>query len=812
MTRARVILESKVASTQGIFVLGCFEQRVTVYSQQVRALNLVDAILADSNHLGSRGKVAIVGGGVGGMTAAVALANAAPELEALDLFEERDNLVVRQSGSHRYLHPHFYDWPKLGSDEKDAGLPIMNWQAGTAGSVADTLIAEFEATRKTKALNVHTGRRVKSVNSNDKGLITVEIEGWHPNTRFYEAVILAIGFGVERFVGPENESYWSPSVLAAPIQTNPGNRPIFISGNGDGGLVDFLIAAFNGLDHTRICKFLQDLRLPDALAELERIEEEAWAVGADVDLLAEYRERLKELIPRGAWLAVTDLLRPNTPIHLHTKEPRLFKRETALHNRFLVYLVLEADSSRSANGGLIKLDVGVDFAGAAPESGMVTLMGGQGFIPYKRMLRLGPNADTNLSPFETLLKGHASAIKAARPSGRPSSPFLTTEAMRRFAASTVPPPPIGASNSAPQTPQTASNSVIVHIRLDDGGRIVWSGNMLPAHIVPALASGQQVELHCEIKAVKASRLMPAIARMAAQQDGLSLFVQDRNSWQTSLDQLCAADKQPGPGLNISFAVHDWADRPPSTESIELPIDEIIDTMHGQLDAITLEALDAALRGILGSQPVATGWPIELVLRANLLDLWRDWHALLNGDPERKRRFLRLLVNIEDMQVSDEAALIRVGPRIVTRFLAKPTIFALAFALVTEAPESVAPAVRHPGNVHLPALNGHACGVEWNGHMLIHGKMMSEHGWASTVVLLSELRETVQMITGDVRMDQVESSTLRLGTGSSAEKTVVIGANWEFLEALGTGAQAVTEFFRDHFQHLVATSVQSLDGG
>jgi hypothetical protein len=46
----------------GVFFLGCFERRVTVYSQQVRAINLVAAVL-DQDLVRANGKVAIVGEG-----------------------------------------------------------------------------------------------------------------------------------------------------------------------------------------------------------------------------------------------------------------------------------------------------------------------------------------------------------------------------------------------------------------------------------------------------------------------------------------------------------------------------------------------------------------------------------------------------------------------------------------------------------------------------------------------------------------------------------------------------------------------------
>jgi hypothetical protein len=66
MTHPAIFESARVPNTN-VFFLGCFETRVTVLSQQVRALNLVDAIL-DEGTVRQSGKVAIVGGGISGVT------------------------------------------------------------------------------------------------------------------------------------------------------------------------------------------------------------------------------------------------------------------------------------------------------------------------------------------------------------------------------------------------------------------------------------------------------------------------------------------------------------------------------------------------------------------------------------------------------------------------------------------------------------------------------------------------------------------------------------------------------------------------
>lgn len=195
MTPQQIVEGARVPGTQSIFVLGVFEKRVTVYAQQVRALNLVDAMLSENLVRPEGGKVAIIGGGAAGITAAVALSRTSPKLDKLDVFERSSTILALQQGSRRFLHPHFYDWPAAGSDSNDAGLPIMNWAAGPAGDVAATLRAEFEAARHDSVLTLHSDHVVTKLIPSNLGPIRVVVDKNSAVGRIYDVVILAIGFG-----------------------------------------------------------------------------------------------------------------------------------------------------------------------------------------------------------------------------------------------------------------------------------------------------------------------------------------------------------------------------------------------------------------------------------------------------------------------------------------------------------------------------------------------------------------------------------------------------------------------------------------
>jgi hypothetical protein len=260
MTADEIITESLIPDTHSVFVLGSFEQRVTVFAQQVRALNLIDAILS-RGLLQETGRVAIVGGGAAGITAAVALARAAPSLKTLHLFETRSDVLELQHNSSRYLHPHFYDWPKAGSDDPDAGLPLMNWTAGSAGEVAASLRAQFDDALRSSILSFQPDMKVTGLNPSTISTVRVLVPDVSSLGKIYDVVILAIGFGLEAFLDGDTPSYWLPSQMSAALLTPQPEPLIFVSGNGDGGLVDFLMSAFNAMEHRAICELILGLDL-----------------------------------------------------------------------------------------------------------------------------------------------------------------------------------------------------------------------------------------------------------------------------------------------------------------------------------------------------------------------------------------------------------------------------------------------------------------------------------------------------------------------------------------------------------------------
>lgn len=790
MTPDEIIAEAIIPGTHSAFVLGSFEQRVTVYAQQVRALNLVDAILS-RGLVQETGKVAIVGGGAAGITAAVALARAAPALKTLDLYESRSDVLELQHNSSRYLHPHFYDWPSAGSDNPDAGLPLMNWTAGPAGDVAATLRRQFDDACRTSILSFHPDSRVTGLSPSTTSTVRVLVPGASALGKIYDIVILAIGFGLEAFLEGDTPSYWLPSQMSGPLLVNLQSPLVFVSGNGDGGLVDFLMAAFNAMEHQAICELILELDLGPAMAELQLIEQEAWeADGGNLDLLAQYRERIHPLVPQTVWQKIIASLRPNARVHLHTNETHLLRRTTALHNRLAVFLVIEAD--RAANRNLIDVTTNVAFAGAVPVAGEVTLVGLPPFTPYRRFLRLGPDSRSNIEPFDAILSTLPNRIRLS--ATRPESPQLTPAARARFeaaAAGMVAAAPVEAPVAAPSG---IVNSVVVR---NNGAEVEWLGQIAPGAAEQYWGSGRPFEVYAELSAADAGTLVAAIARIGAHIPNFVIYARDVQGWRGAMSRLCAARELPGPDLATLCIVNDWAEPPALPVQISTAASALAENIHFALDEEMLRQLHGALHEILGPAAVEMGWPIEVALRDRLWAQWEIWDGVLRADGAIRRRFLLLLATEQDHADLRSPLFVRVGPKILKPFLTKPALFGLAFAVCSG--HALTPSGRAPGNVVAEGITGHACGVGWIGGRELSASRATRQQWSSGVVLLAQLKDAFLLIEGGLRFDHVAGDLPRIGTTSRGEEPLLIGADETFLAALEAGEQSVKNYLESIFR-------------
>lgn len=129
-----------------IYILGCFEGKKTIYTQQTRALTLIHALFK-AGKIQKGTKIGIIGGGVSGVSAAIAAASTGARVV---LCEKGNGLFpIQRDCDHRWLHPYAYDWPSEHVRDDSTNLPFasMNWTAGPANKVLAKLENQFSKFR-----------------------------------------------------------------------------------------------------------------------------------------------------------------------------------------------------------------------------------------------------------------------------------------------------------------------------------------------------------------------------------------------------------------------------------------------------------------------------------------------------------------------------------------------------------------------------------------------------------------------------------------------------------------------------------------
>ncbi len=355
----KIIEISECDAAPDVFVIGVTAPRQTVFFQQSRALNLVHALFK-SGRLEKGCKPVVIGGGIAGMTAAVAAAVRGAEL--VTLLERQPYLLHLQRGNHtRWLHPQIYDWPKHGSDNPETDFPFMNWRSATAGNVAEQLLNQWRSLIHHCGLPIDSITNVGEVEVQPGPVVSWNKADWTPEEGVRiggyrevsgELVIIATGLGVEGSVAKASTpSYWRNDDLDQPALTaRAGRRRILVSGAGDGGLIDVLRLRIHAFDHAQMIRDFfpsRDEHVTKVLDELRRLQD---LVGVNqVREARDFQNRLNK-IAEGADEGIKRIdarikqrLRKDTEVILNGKSPFPLSPNTSLLNSFLVWRLLSID-------------------------------------------------------------------------------------------------------------------------------------------------------------------------------------------------------------------------------------------------------------------------------------------------------------------------------------------------------------------------------------------------------------------------------------------------------------------------------------
>ena len=345
--RTELLKLMEVPDSPQLYVLGCFAQYVTVYAQQVRAFNLVDALVG-RGRLTAHNHVAVIGGGIAGLTAAAAAA--VRGVERVVVFEKQGaTMRVQRDTDKRFLHPHIYDWPGPDADaapEDDrAGHDILDWNANRAATVVTQLDVGWQHVRLH-----HPALEAPRLQCQDIGVLRQggrwRIEWCDQPAESFDVVLLAVGFGRDASAG--TQSYWTDTSLDDMDEEFGGTW--FVSGYGDGGLTDLM----------RLC--IMDFRHREVLEHIDAATREV--VGVRLVEADNRRRAPSELAEQ--FLAAAAAVKQDLDPHLKKRaigrvvlncpsEDALFSGRSSILNRLIVAYLKVDKRFELFDGGRVEL-------------------------------------------------------------------------------------------------------------------------------------------------------------------------------------------------------------------------------------------------------------------------------------------------------------------------------------------------------------------------------------------------------------------------------------------------------------------------
>lgn len=255
---ARDVLDSAIhddhLETKDVYCLGPFEGRINFLSQQYRALNVAWA-LAETNMVNDKTHVAVIGGGLSGITVATALlAHGA----RVSVYEAGTGELYRQATTrHRIVYPALNWWPKdVNSLNPTSNLPFLNWRANFCSDTISDMLSLWDELKRhyRRKLDFKSGVRFLDIvrTKENQNKIKIKYQDHkkkpdYPDTseEKFDLVILAVGFGKERDI-PDIEliEYWKEDSIEARIADIDAPTHWIVTGFGDGGAIDALRLAY----------------------------------------------------------------------------------------------------------------------------------------------------------------------------------------------------------------------------------------------------------------------------------------------------------------------------------------------------------------------------------------------------------------------------------------------------------------------------------------------------------------------------------------------------------------------------------------
>jgi len=813
MDIAATINSAEVPEWPYVYVVGSFDNRITFYSQQVRAFNLAYAFAKIGP--ARKKRFAVIGAGASGLAMAAGLSLLVPN-SVVQIYERAEHPLHLQRGcTKRNLHPHIYDWPKSIAYDSTAGLPFLDWDAGSASDVAKNVTQQFTTLQayKDRRLELRTLCEVTSLERLGSAyrIHFQPCAGGPPNSASYDAVFITIGFGAERpLPGCVMDSYWEDAGVPGAQRYAAKEVSVMVSGSGDGGLIDLCAAALQDFDHTALIDLVISWPGISCVAEeLLQIDREADTSGPGFDFAAAYDRNIGPTLKKDGLIdEIVSRLRQRVEITFNTKRELYLEQPTSTLNRVLVYLLFTAATDAGRPIRHMPGSIAAD-----PASLGSYIIGGLSVKAEELYVRHGVAKLAAFSPFDEIRQLYATSHEKWLSSdpARRSPPRLHEDVIdsieRALALDGIP------VSRAAYEGVRALAPARVRFGVDESGVFAWYGDLRSADLLEWWGSpSRTLSVECGASPHTIPSVGAAMARFMIHARQIMVESNDPlwATWLRTLsDRSLHARAIEGP---VVVPIAPSALKRHHIESSAFAAD-----LHARMDSWMLDRVDEHITSFLdsGIEPVNwITWIVEPKLRAEMNKRWLIWKAGLRADPPLLSRLFRLAA----CTVEDDAGDIVDRQVLVGRHRLAPIVRTMTLALAAAGawPNS-SPRAGSPGNFDQRAEDGfeiatiHASGAE-----LIQGKtltaMASLHHWQTSIVLLSELTSPVQLeAKSEATLMEIEGSDLRMDT-VTLTNNLIIGADAAFELALSQGSHAVTSHLNAAESHVQESWASFIDTG
>lgn len=614
-----------------LYFLGTFDRRITFYSQQVRALRLAHALDETGAILPSH-SVAVVGAGAAGATIAMALALMGHDVT---LYDPADDILHLQSGSDRLLHPHIYEWPRVGSLDDQAGLPILDWTAGNGAQVCAALQQSFGSAlgRLSAKLRFAPRHRLERLERhNGDWRLTLKHEGTDVH-RIKQHVVLCIGFGAERECGGVIPTdYWKQNAIGTNANEPEAPAKYLVSGNGDGGLTELLRLLITNFEHVAFTRSFLGMFSGNALREAADLSFEGAAVGDDLE--ASFQLHLRPILEENGILdRLAPLLRHDRHVTVNSSGPLYAAAKASQLNQCMVFALLE--TAKQTELPVVRSVGHMDNVEPAAGGGMTAVGIADGASPvttvFKHVIaRHGPAKAARYEAADAFYAAHEAYMEAllkAHPEFA-DPPELTPETYDRFSLLAIdalydPASRAGALANFHQQQAT------IHLEVDTAANVVVErGDVRLSEIA------DQAELLAEQMTVQLD-LAPGKLGIAKDLVRLSRASNGRVRLQTQSAHL-------GEWLKFSDQITPAIAASSRYRSHELHVP----AFGVAIDACLGRLLHDRLEQIFQSGNCPTIGDVDATLLSHVSATWANWQATLDGNETLREHVFRLLAHID----------------------------------------------------------------------------------------------------------------------------------------------------------------------